>query len=296
MKIDDEILKNWGYHGHFFDLANQTVHFHNDSERKLYQKNIKDPDRKKILETSGWTDTNVTYTFNSDGFRSDEFNQECYILTAGCSQSFGHSLDLESMWAKKLCDHYECAHMNVAIPGSAWKNVAMRIGYWVSKLKPKVVAVLSPPMYRLGWVRHYNKVVGMSHTQPNASFMETKLKSKMFGNRLGYITERPIIDMLNNENVTYNMISSIEFIKKICKENSSECLILDYVTFNSLTNKLKIIWPNMINYDFSNTKVKKKIKDNKTHGLDLARDLDHNGRIINDAIFKYFKKQISKIK
>jgi len=274
MKINDNILKNWGYHGNFPDLVNQTVHFFVDSEKKLYQKDMKDPSRKKLIERFGWTDTNITYTFNSDGFRSDEFNQQCYILTAGCSESFGHSLDLESMWAKKLCDHFNCAHMNIAIPGSAWKNVAMRIGYWVPKLKPKIVAIFSPPTYRLGWIRHWHDGyvgAGFVGGRYSSSHMKIKLKSKLPGNRFGYTSERPFVDMLNDDNVTYNMISNIEFIKKICKDNSSECLIVNSATiFN----------------DFNN------ISDLK---LDLARDLDHSGKVFNNLVFEYFKEQISKI-
>ncbi|MGB1019054.1 MAG: hypothetical protein ACPGVH_08280 [Chitinophagales bacterium] len=41
--------------------------------------------------------------------------------------------------------------------------------------------------------------------------------------------------------------------------------------------------------------MKKKI-DTGIWGFDLARDLDHSGKLSNNLVFEYFKEQISKIK
>lgn len=301
MKIDNEILKKWGYHGNYIDLANQTVYWLHEHEKELYRLNMKGTDTKKMLEILGWNDTNITYTFNSDGFRSDDFDQKCHLLTAGCSQTFGHSLDLESTWSKKLCDHYECAHMNVALPGSAWQNVAMGLAYWIPKLKPKIVAIYSPPMHRLGWITPQDSQAGQSGTAHVKEFYKMKVKSKIDGKSLGYTISRPFVDMLSTENTMYNQLSSIEFIKKVCKENSSECLILDRVKFVDMWIKSNIhAGEHFENADKSFFEKLRKISVSnrilKKQEFDLARDLDHNGRIVNVAIFEYFKEQISKIK
>lgn len=297
-KISDKILKDWGYHGALYYFANQTVNWSSQREKEIYQKHLQNPATKALLDQLGWTEHNVTYSINSDGFRSDEFDQECFILTAGCSKTFGEGLDRDSMWSKKLCDYFECAHMNLGLNSSSWTNVAMRLTYWIPKLKPKFVAVWSPPLIRQGWLRYdQDGVAMMSSTSKRSlkqSLMNFKVESVMPDKEFEHI-EYPFIDMADDANNFYRQSSAVALIEQVCKENSSQLVVLDDETFyhHCYSNKIDLE-QYLRSYKLKKfLNLKTIIKSNL--GLDMARDLDHDGRKSNHWISQYFIGKINKL-
>jgi protoheme ferro-lyase len=65
--------------------AGQTVNWISPDTKEAYQQRISDPVKRLMLQQFGWVDQHIDYTFNSDGFRTDEFDDRPNFVTIGCS-------------------------------------------------------------------------------------------------------------------------------------------------------------------------------------------------------------------
>jgi hypothetical protein len=54
--------------------------------------------RLEELKTGGWLNTEIEYSFNNYGFRSEEFDTTPSILYLGCSFTVGIGLRIEHTW------------------------------------------------------------------------------------------------------------------------------------------------------------------------------------------------------
>ena len=87
--------KNWWYADQdpgcreslYKDYTKKTVNWLDTDSQYEYKKNLKNDKKRKLLESLGWTDNNVKYIFNEEGFRSDTFKNKCDILFNGCSHT-----------------------------------------------------------------------------------------------------------------------------------------------------------------------------------------------------------------
>ena len=98
------------------------------------------------LEEFGWTRDNVSYTFNRDGFRSEEFTYEPNdsVLFLGCSLTAGIGVDLESSWAYRVASSLGLRRYNLGI-GAGSADTCFRLAHhWIPLLRPKYVMMLTP--------------------------------------------------------------------------------------------------------------------------------------------------------
>ena len=113
---------------------------------KLFDENMADPKNRALLEKNGWTKDNVTYTFNKDGFRSEEFTYEPddSVLFLGCSLTTGIGVDLESTWTYKVASSLGLRHYNLGVGGGG-PDMCFRLAHhWIPRLRPKYVMMLTP--------------------------------------------------------------------------------------------------------------------------------------------------------
>ena len=120
--------------------------------KEMWQTHIKNPEKKAALDALNWTEDSITYKFNSHGFRSDEFVGDG-IVFLGCSLTVGIGMDLERTWAHRIATSFNLKNWNLGQGGGA-NDTCFRLGdYWIPKLKPKMVCMLSPSKYRIEIVR-----------------------------------------------------------------------------------------------------------------------------------------------
>lgn len=105
------------------------------------------------------------YTFNSSGFRCDEFNllSELPIVFLGCSFTEGEGLPVDNTWAYLLLEHIRRAtnktipFWNLATGGSGTDMNAGLLANFIDQLKPKYIFYLRPPwMRRAIFVNQHN--------------------------------------------------------------------------------------------------------------------------------------------
>lgn len=127
------------YYTHY---ANQTFNGIDGDTEENYLLNLKSPNRSK-LEENDLINNQVTYTFNSHGFRADEFTSTDQILFLGDSYTFGMGVPYEMTWARLVSKELNLHNHNLAIGGSS-HNTAFRLFFnYVDLLKPKIVVFIT---------------------------------------------------------------------------------------------------------------------------------------------------------
>lgn len=113
----------------------------------LWIANNKDPVKRRLIEHNEWTADSITYKFNSEGFRSDEFEGEGAVFL-GCSFTFGVGMDWERTWAYRVAKQLGLKCWNLGLGGSSNDTAFRLASYWIPLLKPKYVFYLQPEYTR----------------------------------------------------------------------------------------------------------------------------------------------------
>lgn len=106
-----------------------------------------------------WAKYSLSYKYNNQGFRSREFlvqSDEPILLTLGCSHTVGVGIPVQDNWAEQLGAKYFSDHVvyNAGLGGASADTVARLAVNLIPILKPKIVAVLWPSLYRFETYHH----------------------------------------------------------------------------------------------------------------------------------------------
>lgn len=131
------------------EYAGQTLHWFPMDTEKRYQNHLIDTKKRSLLEQNNWIDREILYTFNSNGFRSDEFNndQPGYVAL-GCSFTMGIGLPKEDVWCWQVGDYFKLKTWNLGLGGGSLDQCFRLATYWLEKLNPRFVILLEPPKTR----------------------------------------------------------------------------------------------------------------------------------------------------
>ena len=111
--------------------------------------NCRDPVRRHMLVSHGWLpEQQITYSFNSHGFRSPEFNDLSSILCLGCSFTMGIGLPLHQTWPSILQDLIGKTCWNLGLGGSSLDTAFRLVQYYVNHLNITAVLCLVPESKR----------------------------------------------------------------------------------------------------------------------------------------------------
>jgi len=146
-----------------------------DTEQR-FDGNMADPKNRKRLENNGWARDSISYTFNKDGFRSEEFNYEPdnSVLFLGCSLTIGIGMRLEDTWAYKVANALGLRRYNLGVGGGG-PDMCFRLAYhWIPRLRPKYVVMLTPSAERLEIVmdKHIMKYLPSNVIHENAFYRD----------------------------------------------------------------------------------------------------------------------------
>ena len=117
----------------------------------------------KKVDLTKWYYTNkkIYYKHNEYGYRSDnlsDIKDSDYILTFGCSYSYGTGLFYEDTYSYKLSKELGLKNINLAIPGSGIKNqqynTTLFVNNFIQERLPKYVLYQYPNDYRVTLTKH----------------------------------------------------------------------------------------------------------------------------------------------
>lgn len=131
-------LHDWSH------VAGQTINWLTPDSKENYQRHIKDPDKRHLLELFGWIDQHIDYTFNSDGFRTHQFDGRPNFVTIGCSFTQGVAVNQSETWAQLVSDQLGLSVYNLGVAGASADTCYRIIKYYAPILRPKFVILLEP--------------------------------------------------------------------------------------------------------------------------------------------------------
>ena len=151
--------------------------------------NCQDPVRMDMLIAHGWLpEQQITYNFNSHGFRSQEFNDLPSAPCLGCSFTMGIGLPLQQTWPSILQDLIGKTCWNLGLGGSSLDTAFRLVKYYVNHLNISAVLCLVPESKRfeifengqpciINWSNHHPYKQFYKHwmcDDKNAEINETK--------------------------------------------------------------------------------------------------------------------------
>ena len=120
--------------------------------QELFEENC--ANNRSKLEQYKWLDTPITYKFNSEGFRANEFDKTGGIMFLGCSFTFGIGLPVEQTFSRIVSKELKTNCFNLGLPASS-NDTAFRLAdIWIPVLEPSMVVMLSPLPMRFEILSH----------------------------------------------------------------------------------------------------------------------------------------------
>ena len=135
---------------HFNQRVASTTQLWNgtDSEEN-FKKNCAIEENYKKLKDLGWLEPNVlTYTYNSQGFRDAEFDQQPAGIALGCSHTLGTGVHGQHTWTVQLQNLLGQKIWNLGVGGAALDTCHRLLEYWIEHLNVKFVICAVPGIAR----------------------------------------------------------------------------------------------------------------------------------------------------
>jgi hypothetical protein len=126
------------------NFAGTSVGWFATDTQQLYEKNLKNPEKKQLLSDRGWINQTIVYQFNEHGFRSDNFDCGPGFVALGCSHTQGVGLHYEQLWATQVARTLGISSWNLGVAGAALDTCFRMSYYWLPLLRPKFVVLLAP--------------------------------------------------------------------------------------------------------------------------------------------------------
>ena len=201
----------------FYEHRNTSVNWLNADSQKTYFHNWRNFHDQ--LEKNGWIKKSISYTFNSEGFRSEEFTQDDSILFLGCSITMGIGLPLEDIFPTKVSTALNLKCLNLGLAGTS-SDTAFRLAlHYLEKLRPKVV-VLSTLFPARMEILNFDKVINLAP-------------------RWGYHSDLYKEWLATEENVYLHEIKNMLAIKYLCETIGSKFIYIDDIdTISNENNTL----------------------------------------------------------
>jgi len=197
------------YDSFYKQYCNTKLKWLSMDTEELYKKNLNK--NRSLLEQHNWIDNPFTYSFNSKGFRCNEFTSNPTIMFLGCSFTCGIGLPVDAIWPELVSKALgmRCANLG---QGGGSSDTAFRLCHgWIDRIKPKLVVFLQPPGIRWELV-NANSIEFLS-----GSFGDKKYPD--YANQW-------IVDENNNY---FNKIKNTLAIESLC--NSRQ---IKFIKFNSM--------------------------------------------------------------
>ena len=163
--------------------CNSSVAFLWPAEEEEYRRNRK---YLKKYKAGLYINYPIDYAINTYGYRCDHVipPDSDYILSAGCSHTFGQALHKEHRYSDLLEEHYNMPVLNIG-----------RCGGSQNLIKDNLLQLLSsghrlPKMMTIQWPAEHRLVVGSININVNSDMLKHKIGRKIFDdNSLSYYSK-----------------------------------------------------------------------------------------------------------
>jgi hypothetical protein len=161
-------------------FANQTLEWFGMDNTEAYQYNV--ATRYDEMVENDWVDKKITYEFNEYGFRSESFDGGDSIVFLGASDTLCTGVPLEESWPYKVASSLNLKRYNLGLGGGSGNTAFRMATYWLEKLKPKIVVLMSPMSVRFELADDTTEPRAYYQISPNL-FEQNSLYWKNFKNK-----------------------------------------------------------------------------------------------------------------
>ena len=220
--------------------TNKTLNWLISDDESRYIENLK-KDYQRLLDNN-WIDKQITYKFNSHGFRCEEFTLDTSIMFLGCSHTCGVGLPIENSWTYLVSKQLNLKMINLGIGGIGPDSAFRLADHYILQLKPKIVIYLEPPTARFSLFVSQNGII---------DFVPSSLISKHYDYYMSWIS--------NDENEKLNSRKHKLALEAICIKNN-----IKYIEIDSIENSFKHI-------DLARDLMHRGIKSNELFSEDILK-------------------------
>ena len=144
---------------HFnINRAGKQLDWHSMDNKERFEQNCQDPEKKIKLQSLGFLEPNcVTYKFNHQGFRCDEFDDRPAGMALGCSFTEGVGISVNDTWPAVLSGLVGQHIWNLGLGGGSMDTCFRMLDHYIDILNPKFIVLCHPPAQRFEFFDKYNK-------------------------------------------------------------------------------------------------------------------------------------------
>jgi len=239
-------------------------------------------------------DNTNEYVYNSDGYRSKEFDGSAKLLYAGCSNTFGTGVPEDRIWGSMVANHFDLSYANLSKQGSSTHLIVKNIFAYFDKYgHPEVLCCLFPDFYRMILASNSNQLIYRNpHDKSpvtgfgtDSKLYEVHLHNAPNPGDTPEYSRRPhnVIDVIPADTAIYQSIQSILMLDQYCRANNIkfawstwEPAMLFFLT--NIKSEYPQNYSNLVNLDLYNWV---KNPDKKVAGDLFQKDAD---RYIKDSV------------
>lgn len=185
-------------------LADQTVFWASTDSKDLYLKNRKEPEKSKLLDELGWTDKNITYSYNHQGFRCENFDDRPAGLAIGCSLTEGVGVKQDQTWPSVLSKLLDIHIWNLGIGGQSIASNFRILDHYLPLLKPRFVVHCIPNKHRFEYTNEIEIKVNVTISSMLTDTSDRTFFKKWFA---------------HDDNSNYYSLAHSKAIKWLCHEH-----------------------------------------------------------------------------
>jgi hypothetical protein len=186
--------------------SNSTQQWDTSDNEQSYRKN-----ELQLKKLDLW-DITIQYKFNSEGFRSSEFDQ-VDIVALGCSFTMGTGVAQHSTWPAQLA---AITHSNIANLGHAGSSndTAFRFAqYYLPRLRPRTVCWVQTDRHRL-------EIINDSQ-QLSTNLMANDSDNVFYGND-NFVKQW----FASDSNQTLNLDKNTLAVQHLCSTLNIQCIVI----------------------------------------------------------------------
>jgi hypothetical protein len=241
------------------NIYNKTLHWYGTDKEEWY-------DSKDNL----YSKDDITYTYNSHGFRCDSFNIESKVRVVflGCSHTEGIGIRQSETWAWQILEKikndtgYNIPYWNLGMGGCGLDSIIRAVYYYQDKLKPHIIFGYFPTFRKEFFYKNFKDLNPYSIHE-----------SELSNNEI----------LIDKRNIIYENEKNMAFLGLVAEKNNS------LLIWNNIDNSH--YYPNNFHYRFDVKLIKdKKARDKKHSGADA------NAKFANTIYSQYKDLILNKIK
>lgn len=205
-------------------LAGQTLDWLPTDTEYFFEQAMRIPEHRAYFEALGWDKPGaITYKINSHGFRCDEIQDgEPYMIALGCSYTAGLGLPIDVIWPTLVGQALNLRVANLSWGGISADSCFRLAEYWIPRLKPKVVTMLTPPTSRIELCLDEEATKGFRNVPVDVYLPSSpEIKDNWFLKHW----------FANEENQRINNLKNKLAIRQLCAELDIPCIVLDSMDY-----------------------------------------------------------------